>query len=58
MQGKELSEQEAEAKSNVGIDVSKSWLDVHVLPSGDTLRAAARAGLRRHRDGAAGPLQR
>jgi transposase len=37
MQGKEPSEQE-QAKSNVGIDVSKSWLDVHVLPSGDTLR--------------------
>lgn len=38
MQGKELSEQAAMAKSNVGIDVSKSWLDVHVLPSEDTLR--------------------
>jgi transposase len=32
MQGKEASEQETKAKSNVGIDVSKDWLDVHVLP--------------------------
>ena len=38
MQGKEPSEQVAKAKSYVGIDVSKSWLDVHVLPSGETLR--------------------
>jgi transposase len=48
MQGKELSEQEAKTKSNVGIDVSKSWLDVHVLPSGDTLRVAnTQEGIRR-----------
>lgn len=32
MQGKEASEQETKAKCNVGIDVSKDWLDVHVLP--------------------------
>jgi transposase len=48
MQGKVLSEQEAKTKSNVGIDVSKSWLDVHVLPSGDTLRVAnTQEGIRR-----------
>lgn len=40
MQGKEASEQETKAKSNVGIDVSKCWLDVHVLPSGESLRVA------------------
>src|SRR3984957_15176556 len=38
MQGKEASEQETKAKSNVGIDVSKDWLDVHVLPAGERLR--------------------
>jgi transposase len=38
MQGKEASEQDTKAKSNVGIDVSKDWLDVHVLPAGATLR--------------------
>ena len=31
MQGKEASEQETKAKSNAGTDVSKDWLDVHVL---------------------------
>lgn len=40
MQGKEASEQETKAKSNVGIDVSKCWLDVHVLPSGEATRVA------------------
>src|SRR3990167_8769501 len=40
MQGKELSKQETTTKSSVGIDVSKSWLDAHALPSGDTLRVA------------------
>ena len=35
MQGKEASEQETKVKSNVGIDVSKCWLDVHVLPGDD-----------------------
>jgi len=40
MQGKELSNQETTTKSSVGIDVSKSWLDAHALPSGDILRVA------------------
>jgi len=38
MQGKEASEQETKANSNVGIDVSKDWLDVHVLPADERLR--------------------
>lgn len=38
MQGKEASEQETKVKSSVGIDVSKCWLDVHVLPTGEPLR--------------------
>ena len=38
MQGKEASEQETKAKCNVGIDVSKDWLDVHVLPADERLR--------------------
>jgi len=38
MQGKEASEQETKANSNVGIDVSKDWLDVHVLPAEQRLR--------------------
>ncbi len=37
MQGKEASEQETKAKSSVGIDVSKDWLDVHVLPDDQRL---------------------
>lgn len=40
MQGKEASEQETRFKSNAGIDVSKSWLDVHVLPANERLRVA------------------
>jgi transposase len=40
MQGKEASEQETKVKSNVGIDVSKCWLDVHVLPADERLRVA------------------
>ncbi|ACL55719.1 IS110-like element ISMno29 family transposase [Methylobacterium nodulans] len=40
MQGKEVSKQETAGKSSVGIDVSKSWLDVHVLPSGQAQRFA------------------
>jgi transposase len=40
MQGKEASEQETKAKSNVGIDVSKDWLDIHILPVGERLRVA------------------
>lgn len=38
MQGKEASEQETKAKCNVGIDVSKDWLDICVLPGGERLR--------------------
>jgi transposase len=38
MQGKEASEQETKAKCNVGIDVSKDWLDVHLLPADERLR--------------------
>lgn len=38
MQGKEASEQETKAKCNVGIDVSKDWLDAHVLPTEARLR--------------------
>lgn len=38
MQGKEASEQESRAKCSVGIDVSKDWLDVHVLPAEARLR--------------------
>jgi transposase len=40
MQGKEASEQDTKAKSNVGIDVSKDWLDIHVLPAEKRLRVA------------------
>jgi transposase len=40
MQGKEASEQETKIESSVGIDVSKCWLDVHVLPADDRLRVA------------------
>jgi transposase len=47
MQGKEASEQETKAKSNVGIDVSKYWLDVHVLPADKRLRVSnCGAGIR------------
>jgi transposase len=48
MQGKEVSEQETAVKSNAGIDVSKSWLDVHVVPAGATLRVTnTRDGIRK-----------
>lgn len=40
MQGKDVSEQETKFKSNAGIDVSKSWLDAHVLPTEQSLRVA------------------
>jgi transposase len=40
MQGKEASEQETKAQSNVGIDVGKDWLDIHVLPGEARLRVA------------------
>jgi len=39
MQGKEASEQET-PKCTAGIDVSKNWLDAHVLPTSKTLRMA------------------
>jgi transposase len=40
MQGKETPEQDTKAEFNAGIDVSKAWLDVHVLPSGEARRFA------------------
>jgi transposase len=40
MQGKEAFEPESPTQSSVGIDVSKAWLDVHVLPGDDRLRVA------------------
>jgi transposase len=40
MQGKEASEQETKIESSVGIDVSKCWLDVHVLPANARLHVA------------------
>jgi transposase len=47
MQGKEASEQETR-KCTAGIDVSKSWLDAHVLPSHESLRVAnTREGIRK-----------
>jgi transposase len=47
MQGKEASEQETR-NSTAGIDVSKSWLDAHVLPSSASLRVANdREGIRK-----------
>ena len=39
MQGKEASEQETQ-KCTAGIDVSKNWLDAHVLPASESLRVA------------------
>lgn len=48
MQGKEASEQETKSNSTVGIDVSKDWLDVHVLPAGKALRVANTAQGIRH----------
>jgi transposase len=48
MQGKEASEQAANAKSSVGIDVSKDRLDVCVWPTGERLSVAnTTAGIRR-----------
>jgi transposase len=47
MQGKEASEQETKIKSNVGIDVSKCWLDAHISPAEERLRVANNyAGIR------------
>ncbi len=46
MQGKEASEQETR-KCTAGIDVSKNWLDAHVLPASQSLRVAnTSAGIR------------
>jgi transposase len=42
MQGKEVSEQEIR-NSTAGIDVSKDWLDAHVLPAALSLRVANNA---------------
>jgi transposase len=48
MQGKESSEQATALHSSVGIDVSKACLDVHVLPSAETLSVAnSREGMRK-----------
>ena len=48
MQGKEASEQETKVQSNVGIDISKCWLDAHVLPGNERLHVANTcAGIRR-----------
>src|SRR5580704_6775173 len=38
MQGKDMSEQAAKGKSNVGIDVCEAWLDVHILPCEEAFR--------------------
>jgi transposase len=47
MQGKDAPEQEAKLKCNVGIDVSKAWLDAHVLPAEASRRVAnTAAGIR------------
>ncbi len=40
MQGKETPDRKTETESTVGVDVSKSWLDAHVLPAGESLRVA------------------
>jgi len=40
MQGQEATEVSSGQKSNIGVDVSKDWLDVHVLPSGEWFRVA------------------
>jgi transposase len=46
MQGKEASEQET-LNCTAGIDVSKNWLDAHVLPRSQSLRVAnTSAGIR------------
>jgi len=48
MQGKELSEHADGCKSNIGIDVSKDWLDVHILPEAKTLKVPnTKTGLRK-----------
>ena len=59
MQGKEASEQETKVKSSVGIDVSKDRLEVHVLPSGQTLSTANTAeGIRQKAVWVLGEMER
>lgn len=48
MQGQEASEQQSGIKFNIGVDISKLWLDVHVRPSGERLRVANTAEGIRH----------
>ncbi|MCA3560619.1 MAG: IS110 family transposase [Aestuariivirga sp.] len=52
MQGQEATEVSSGQKSNIGIDVSKHWLDVHVLPSLQVFRvpndAQGHRRLKRH----------
>jgi len=40
MQGKVMSEHSASTLVDVGIDVCKEWLDIHILPAGTVLRVA------------------
>ena len=40
IQGKEMPERKTNTDSSVGIDVSKDWLDVHVLPDDASWRVA------------------
>lgn len=40
MQGKVVSEHSAPNESDLGIDVCKDWLDVHILPSNEEFRVA------------------
>ncbi|MBV9754553.1 MAG: IS110 family transposase [Hyphomicrobiales bacterium] len=40
MQGEDASEQVANGKCNVGIDVCEAWLDIHVLPCEEAFRVA------------------
>ena len=40
MQVKAVSKKRTDDKSTAGIDVSQEWLDVHVLPAGQSLRVA------------------
>jgi transposase len=48
MQVKAVSKKRTDDKSTAGIDVSQEWLDVHVLPAGQSLRVAnTEAGIRR-----------
>ena len=40
MQGKESPEQKTDAQSTAGIDVCKSWLDIHVTPQEQAVRVS------------------